>query len=253
MIRVALTQPAPRVHRLASALQRRGHSVAVLSCQRIDALTGPEYPVSPLHDLARFDWVVFVSPGAIAVALDGFAGPWPGGTGIGVIGPGSALALAEHGLESPAVRVVQPVASPYDADALMRQAPFDAPAGLRILVLRGERGRTDWIERLRGAGASVQARSVYRAVSVQADEAAICAVAEWSAQPQPVHFTFSSVDGIDAVSALLRERGLLDWACTQPAIALHPKQAAALGALGWQRVHTIAPGEQALLAAIESA
>ena len=253
MTRVALTQPAPRAHRLATLLHDRGHSVAVLSCQRIDVLTGPEHTVSPLHDLARFDWVVFVSPGAIAVALDGLAGPWPAGTGIGVIGPGSALALAEHGLMSPAVRVVVPAAPPYDADALLRQAPFDAPAGVRILVLRGERGRTDWIERLRAAGASVQARSVYRTVSVQPDQAAIRAVADWSVQPQPVIFVFSSVDGIGAVSVLLRARGLLEWACTQPAIVLHPKQAAALGELGWRHVDTVAPGEQSLLAAIESA
>lgn len=252
MTRVALTQPAPRVERIAERLAARGHDALVLSARRLVAL-GCAGETAPLAGLEAFDWVVFVSPGAVEAALGERDAPWPAAVGIAVIGPGSVQALSEHGLSPPAVRVASPAAPPYDAAALMREPAFARPAGLRILVARGEKGRDDWIEGLRAAGARVEVRTIYRAEPRDPSPEALAALEAWSREAAPVVFVFSSGDGIAAADDLLAARGLGAWARGQPALAVHPRQADALAARGWRRARVIEPGERPLVDAIESA
>jgi uroporphyrinogen-III synthase len=149
--------------------------------------------------------------------------------------------------------VVRPAAPPYDAAALMRVAPFAQPAGLNVLVARGEKGRDDWIEQLRAAGARVEVRAIYRAEQRAPSPDALAALDAWAREPAPVVFVFSGADGIAAADELLAARGLHAWACAQPALAVHPRQADALAARGWRRARTIEPGERSLVVAIESA
>jgi len=251
--RVVLTQPAPRVERLAGALRARGHEVAVLPSRRIEPLTAGRRPTELLATIEQFDWVVFVSPGAIEVALCALPGGWPASTGVAVIGPGSADALAEHGVRPGSVRIAMPDAPPYDADALMRVPPFDAPHGVRVLVLRGEQGRLDWIETLRSRGAIVRAESIYRTVPCEAAPAELARLQSWASSGLPTLWVFSSADAIAATAALLRERGLQAWAGLQRALTIHPKLLEASRSAGWQATQLIGPGERALVAAIESA
>lgn len=249
MTRVALTQPSPRVERIAATLRARGHEVAVLSTRRLEALPfGPE--LAEVLELEQ--WAVLVSPGAVDTALDLLGGRWPESVGIGVIGPGSALALAAHGIAPPRYRIVQPSQPPYDADALLRLAPFREPAGLRLVVLRGERGRTDWIERLREQGARVSALSLYRSVAIEAAAGELDALERWRREQAAGVFVFTSADGIDGAEAALAARGCLDWARGRPAFAVHPKLVRRLQASGWSDPRDLAPGEPALVAAIES-
>jgi len=252
--RVVLTQPLPRIERLAQRLAERGHEIAPCPLRRLRSLAADPRVAATLGSIAERDWVVFVSPGAIEVALrDRGPAPWPGATGIALIGPGSEDALAEYGIAASQVRILRPARAPYDADALMRLAPFDSPQGLRVLVLAGNAGRTDWIDALRERGASVQRVAIYRSEALVPGADVLARLRRWSRQAAAVVFVFTTLDAVRELEAALARARLRGWARRQRALVPHPRIAATLAALGWRTVETIEPGERALIAALESA
>lgn len=253
MKRIVLTQPAPRVERLARRLRALGHEVACLPARRLVPLGDTPGTCTVPAALAGYDWVVFVSPGAIDVAVAALGADWPAGTGVAVIGPGSAEALADAGVSPAPGRLVMPASPPYDADALLRTPPFDQPAGLRVLVLRGEQGRTDWIDVLRTRGAHVDAVSIYRSEAAEPAADEVARLREWGRRGLEACWVFSTTDSVAACEALVRALGLQPWALRQRALCIHPRIGAAARAAGWSAVEPLAPGERALVAALESA
>ena len=252
-MRVVLTQPLPRVTALAQALRTRGHEVLELPVRRLESLAGQPAVSSLLGNLFTFDWVVFVSPGAVDAAWGALPDVWPPGTGVATVGPGTESTLLAHGFD-PAVLfepLVCPRQAPFDAAALLNEAPFAAPAGLRILVVRGEGGRDDWIDALRRAGAAVEVVAVHRSLALPLAEAGSRQAADWlaAAAREPVVFVFTAQDAIDSLDKALPTVGR-DRA---RALAVHPRQVAALRKCGWSRATEMHPGESGLVAAIESA
>lgn len=252
MTRVVLTQPLPRVERLAARLSRRGHEVLACPLRRLRSLAAETGAAPAVADAANHDWVIFVSPGAVAIGLDELDGDWPARTGIALIGPGSELELAERGVGAPRVRITRPESPPYDADALMRLPPFCAPDGLRVLVLAGTGGRTDWVDALRGRGARVRRASIYRSEPIPPAVTCLHELRRWSRDSVPVWFVFTTADAVVELEQALADVRLRSWARRQRALTLHPRIAVLLRRRGWQTVRLIEPGEQALAAAIES-
>lgn len=256
MSRVVLTQPAPRVHRLAERLRGLGHETVELPSRRLVRCADAPEPAALVDGLAgRYDWVIFVSPGAIALALggaDGLALRWPGSVGIAVVGPGSRQALAQAGLEPPRVWIAAPERAPHDAGALLATAPFTAPAGLAVLVVHGEQGRSDWLEELRARGARVDRLVLYRSEPAAPEPAGMERLRSWAAGGAAATFVFTSADAVRDCTRRLAVESLAGWARGQRALAVHPRIAAALSEFGWQAVRLIDPGEPALLAGIES-
>lgn len=207
---------------------------------------------SLLANLWTFEWVLFVSPGAVDAAWPRLPDPWPPGTGIATIGPGTELALSAHGfdpsvLPSPLVR---PRQAPFDAAALMREPPFDRPAGLQVLVVRGEGGRDDWIDSLRQAGAAVEVVVVHRSRELPIDALELTMAADWlrASLIDPVVFVFTSQDAIEALDKALPVSGREQ----ARALTVHPRLAAALHKCGWAHAREVEPGEAGLIAGIES-
>ena len=254
MTRVLLTQPLPRVARLAGRLAALGHEVLQYPFRRLVGLAGESAVRAALGSLARRDWVIFVSPGAIEVCADLLPRPWPASVGIAVIGPGSAQALAEHAVVSADARVVQPAGPPFDAQSLLRTSPFDAPAGLAVLVLTGETGRTDWIDELARRGARIERVAIYRSEPVAAPGEAGAVLERWSREGGRAAFVFTTADAVvefdRKIGAAAGE--LARWARAQTALAPHPRLVALLRECGWPSARLVEPGERALLSAIES-
>ncbi|HEY5633081.1 MAG TPA: uroporphyrinogen-III synthase [Burkholderiaceae bacterium] len=252
MTRVVLTQPRPRVDRLAARLAERGHDVVVLSFRRLLGMGESEQVREVFARVRDFRWVVFVSPGAIEAALPALPADWPPQVGIAVIGPGSLQALREAGIDPQRVRCVMPPAPPYDADALIGLPAFAAMRDGRILVVAGDRGRTDWMDALAARGVAVERACAYRNASCEPDADAIERVGAWAGDSAPAVFVFSSVDAVAALGQLQRASAWRDWALGQQALAPHPRIAHALLSAGWRNARVIEPGEQALCAALES-
>lgn len=250
MTRVVLTQPIPRVRGLAARIRLHGHQALELPVRRLRPL--PAGAGWAVELPARYDWVIFVSPGAIEIALAGFAGAWPESVGIAVVGPGSASELARHSCIGAGVRIVQPGVAPHDAEALLQTPPFDVPRGLRVLVLRGVSGREDWLARLRGRGAQVEVRALYETVREPVAPQALACLVQWAAEDVPVVIAVTSVDTVDSLERLLAGRDLLRWARTRTVLTQHPRIAQALRERGWSGVRSVAPGDDGMLAGIES-
>lgn len=251
MARVVLTQPAPRVEGIAERLRALGHRPLALPLSRIverhdDAVR------AAMSDLSRYDWIVLVSPAAVAAAAHLRGVHWPAAGGVAVIGPGSAQAIVEHGLPADPARVLRPPGPRYDAEALLAMAPLRAPRGLSVLVLRGEGGSEDWIARLRAGGADVRTCELYRRQPVEPPAEALEALAALlRGTPAPV-FVLTQVEAVGRLDALLARRSLSAAARRAPALAIHPRIEAALRQAGWADVRLIEPGETALAGALES-
>lgn len=253
MARVVLTQPWPRVRGLQARLRELGHEALAVPLSRVAELTDDPRVRNSIARVAEFDWVVFVSPAAIAAAAGVVHARWPATTGVAVVGPGSLQAIVDSGLPVDPSRVLLPDGPPFDADALVATAPFSSPQGLRILVLRGEGGSERWIERLRAGGALVQTCELYRREAIDPPGASLAALrAMLDDGPAPV-FVFTQVDAVARLEALLAGASLAAPAHAAPALAIHERIASALRRAGWAEVRTIAPGERALAAALELA
>lgn len=176
MARVVLTQPWPRVRGVEQRLRALGHEPLAVPLSRIVELADDPRVVGVAARLAQFDWVVLVSPAAVAAAARMAAGRWPAATGIAVVGPGSLQAIADSAMAVDPARVLRPAGPTFDADALVDTPPLRAPKGLRILVLRGEGGSEGWIERLRTAGARVETCEVYRREPLEPSDAMLAAL-----------------------------------------------------------------------------
>jgi uroporphyrinogen-III synthase len=252
-MRIVLTHPEPRVSAVARALRTRGHAVLELPLRQLTSLVDAPAVRARLATAAAFDWLAFVSPGAVDAALPALvaAQSWLPHRGIALIGPGTEAALRAHGLApTPACPWVRPAAPPFDADALLREPAFDAGPDDSLLVVRGETGRDDWLEALRARGVRVEIAAVLRSVPIEPTPAAVGQADRWlrEAGETPVAFVFTTVDAIDRLDAVL-SRELRD---TARACAVHPRQVARLYAQGWRQPELLEPGEAGLLAGIES-
>lgn len=253
MARVVLTQPWPRVGALQQRLRELGHEPLALPTSRIVDLTADRAVRDVVARLADFDWIVLVSPAAIGAAARLPDAHWPAATGIAVIGPGSLQALLDSGLPVEPGRVLLPAGPRFDAQALIATAPLRAAQGLRILVLRGEGGNDRWIEQLRARGAIVETCALYRREPIEPPETALaCLRAMLERSPAPL-FVFTQVDAVARLEALLARTLLAGQAHAAPALAIHARIVAALERSGWSDVRAIAPGDQALAAALELA
>lgn len=204
----------------------------------------------------EYDWVVFVSPAAVGIAAPQLPNPWPQRTGVAVVGPASRQALDELDAVADA-RIIAPDGPRFDADALIELPELRAPVGLRVLVLRGASGNDAWIERLRQRGAVVEVCSLYRREPVEPPAQSRSQLAGWLAAAQAGQAApFIVVTLIETVQrlehCLAHEQALAQgrWA---PVLTIHPRIAEALHAAGWRDVRLLAPGQQALAAALESA
>lgn len=252
MARVILTQPEPRVHAIAHRLRARGHEVLVPGLSRI-----VEQPDNPdlqrtLARLAEFDCAVLVSPSAVH-AVARLVDQWPSTVLFALIGPGSRAALDDAGFGRAPEQVLVPEHPPYDGASLIRLPPFDAPADLRVLVLRGMTGSDDWIDALRACGACVEVGTAYRHESIEPDPEMLARLGTGPVQElRDTQLVVTQAATVARLDQLFRQAGVREQALQMQALAIHPRIVAALHQFGWKRVRQIDPGECALVHALES-
>lgn len=268
---VVVTRPAGQSRQLTEALQAAG----------LDVLSFPLLAIGPAADdgplraaLARlpaFALVVFVSPNAIAYALDalalaqGGAALWPESVPVAVVGPASVAALAERGIAAPRHRVISPAGANgsaadidpaetrFDSEALWAQLDVPSLAGREVLIVRGNGGR-DWLgDKLREAGAIVLAVEAYRRTMPVPGSMQWQAVRDGlkpGAAPQA--WLLTSSEAVRNLDQLARDNlspkedaALREVQCIAP----HARIAEQAAALGFTRVLLAAPGDEGLLTA----
>jgi uroporphyrinogen III methyltransferase / synthase len=163
---VAVTRARAQASGLAARLRRLGAAVVEAPAIRVEAL-----PVT-VPDLSGFDLLCLTSPNGVHRLLEevrdarALAGPT-----IAVIGPGTARALREHGIEPDVVPARSVAESLVEALAAV---PLR-----RALIARAAEARDVLPEALRARGAEVEVLALYRTVaeplSAQARAAALSA------------------------------------------------------------------------------
>lgn len=242
---LVLTRPAAQQSAWAQALS--GHGVPVLGWPLIDIAPVGDPGVLPSvwRRLGGVTLAFFASPNAVeAVMAARPAGmAWPQDTWAACVGPGSAEALRQAGV--PAARVLAPAADApqFDSEALWPVLQPLAPwRGKAVLLLRGQGGREWLAERLRAAGAEVEAQTVYLRRCPQPTAFALGQLKAWMAHQPEALWLLSSSEAVGHWQALAGPLPGL------PVLATHPRIAATARDAGL-RVTEVAPTVAAVAAA----
>lgn len=238
-----VTRPRPQCAAWLARLAELGVRAVALPLIEIR----PARDAAPVHAawaaLAAADLAVFVSPNAVEQFFALGRGPWPANTLAACVGPGSAQALARHGV--PAARIVQPAqdAASLDSEHLWEQlAPLRDWVGARVLLLRGDGGREWLAEQLAEAGASVEAVTVYHREGPHFDAAEKALLDAVLAAPLAYAWLFSSAEAVGHLKGLAL--------AGQRAIATHPRIAEAARAAGFHPVVLARPAPEAVTQAL---
>src|SRR3954451_16428068 len=157
--RVAVTRARAQASALAARLRALGAEVVEAPAIRIEPLA------VDVPDLASYDLLCLTSPNGVHRLFEevrdarALAGPT-----VAAIGPGTARALREHGVEADVVPERSVAESLVDA---LRDVPVR-----RALIARAEEARDLLPEALRERGAEVDVLALYRTVAEPLDEAA---------------------------------------------------------------------------------
>jgi uroporphyrinogen III methyltransferase/synthase len=262
---VVITRPAGQSGELIQQLQMAG--LATLEFPLIDI--APVLDDAPLRDalasLDRYALVVFVSPNAVDHAFARSAAIWPHALPIGVVGPGSVRALARHGVGAPAHRVISPAASAadeatgFDSEGLF--AALDASLGAaslegkRVLIVRGDGGREWLADRLREAGAEVDAVAAYRRIVPEPPIGAWARVHQLLAG-EPHAWLLTSSEGVRNLHELAHEHLTADEIAQLKhaiLVAPHPRIAQTARALGFDRITVSGAGDERIVRAVVAA
>lgn len=232
---VLVTRPQQQAAALAQAIQTAGGTAFVFPALEIEAV--PASALSePLAHLAEANIVIFISPNA---AQHGMAaiGALPPSARCFAVGPGTARALAGHGVSG----VVTP--DGQDSEALLALPQLHNVAGKRVVIVRGVGGRTVLADTLRERGATVHYLECYRRVRPQADAAALLAC--WHAGCIDA-VTVTSAETLHNLAALLGDAGR-PLLLRTPLFVPHEKIAAAARHFGISHVIATAGGDAGLV------
>ncbi|MEP5764132.1 MAG: uroporphyrinogen-III synthase [Halieaceae bacterium] len=157
---VLVTRPAGQGQALAQSLQQMGCRPVCCPMLEIVPIARPDAAQrAMLSGLAEYSHIIFVSANAVAQGMGWIEEIWPqppSGPNWYTIGSGSAAALALHGIES--IRPEQDLSS----EGLLAMPQLASVADQRILIVRGEGGRTLLRETLSARGALVHELAAYR-------------------------------------------------------------------------------------------
>jgi uroporphyrinogen-III synthase len=159
---VVITRPQAQALALAARVAASGRRVELLPLLEIAPLADTAALIAALADLERYAMVAFVSPNAIDAALAHIA-HWPPSVTLAVLGEGSRIALAAHGITPENATIVSPRdAAHSDSEHLLATLDLEALRGRRVLIVRGDSGRELLADGLRAAGIEVVPVAAYR-------------------------------------------------------------------------------------------
>jgi uroporphyrinogen-III synthase len=235
---VLVTRPAHQAAALAQRVQAAGGEAFVFSALAIEPVAANRLTAAHAH-LGGADIAIFISPNAAQFGMAAIRthGGLPATLRVFAVGPGTARALAEQGVEG----VITP--DGQDSEALLALPQLQAVAGRRVVIVRGVGGRDLVADTLRARGAEVHFLECYRRTCPRADAAPL--LARWQTGGIDA-VTVASAETLHNLAALLGEAGAPLLAVT-PLFAPHEKIAAAARRFGIAHVIATAGGDAGLL------
>jgi len=197
--RVAVTRARAQASELAARLRELGAEVLETPAIRIVGLPG-EVP-----DLSRYDLVCLTSPNGVRFLFDrlraaGRDARALAGATVAAIGPGTARALADHGIAADVVP------EQFVAEALVA-ALVDTPV-TRAMIARAQDARDVLPDALRARGAEVDVLALYETIAEPLDDAARGAAASADyvtfTSSSTVRFFLTALGGPDGLAPAAR-------------------------------------------------
>jgi uroporphyrinogen-III synthase len=231
---------------------------AVNLAEHLTALGGipVRFPVLAIYDvedkrplldaairLESYDLVVFVSPNAVAKALDVMLEhrSWPVTVTAATLGRSSEAELARRGVKT----IVSPPLR-FDSEALLECAELQQMSGKRVLICRGDTGRELLGETLVARGAVVDYLMVYRRGMPQLDPAPLHKL--WEAG-QLDAVTLTSSEGLRNMIAMIGHIGHA-WLKNTPTFVPHARIAEQATQFGLRRIIPTGPADDGLIAGL---
>lgn len=235
---VLVTRPAHQAQGLAARIRAAGGHAFVFPALAVEAL--------PQTELAAFlaqhpaaDVLVFVSPNAAHFGMAALraAGGLPQPAQVFAVGPGTARALADAGVDGVTIPDGQ------DSEALLALPALQDVAGRRVLIVRGVGGRPLLADTLAARGAQVAFLECYRRTCPEGDPTPL--LTRWQAGDIDA-VTVASAETLHNLVRMLGPRGAALLAHT-PVFVPHARIAEAAQRFGVARAITTAGGEAGLV------
>jgi uroporphyrinogen-III synthase len=240
---IVVTRPAEQAEHLASTLADLGAHPVLFPVLAIAPLDDP----SPLLDAAirldGFDLAVFVSPNAVAQALEVILArrPWPARLRVATMGRSSERELARFGIAD----IVSPQQR-FDSEALLALPQLQDMAGKRVVIFRGDGGRDLIHDTLQARGATVEYVTAYRRSRPRIDPAPLLAL--WG-DGRLDAVTLTSSEGLRNLWDILGKLGQ-SWLKKTPLFVPHARIAAVARELGLKYIFITGPGDDGLVAGL---
>ena len=244
---VLLTRPEGQVDGLEAVLQGQGlqtRHLPLLAIEATDPLPGAEH--QKILDLDLYEHLIFVSANAARIGLERIDEYWPQmpmGQTYWAVGVSTAKVLERAGL------MVERPESDMSSEGLLAMAGLGHVQGQRVLIVRGEGGRTLIADTLAERGATVASLCCYRRGPVPYDRHVV--LRELTSTP-PSMVLISSGEGLSHLAGLLSPQehtNLARIALVVPS----PRVAQQARAQGWQEViQAENASDEAMLAAVQA-
>ena len=242
--RILVTRPARQANGLMALIAARGGESVCFPLIDIAPPADWDSTDAAGRRLEALSLVVFVSPNAVAYGLGRILArhTWPAQLIAAAVGPGTAKALAEAGVE----RIAVPQAR-YDSEALLAldDLSTERVQGREVLILRGDGGRELLAETLRERGATVTCVTCYRRLVPQ-NGASVQSLLRDEALDA---VTLSSSEGLRNFMDLLDIDGQARL-FKLPAFVPHRRIAEEAARLGLSRVVLTEPADDGLVAGL---
>lgn len=243
---IAITRPAGQFDPLATLIRRAGG----------EPLAAPLLEIVPIPDnlalleatsaLDSFHYAIFISPNSVMHSLPLLLGDkiWPENIHAASIGPGTARALANAGIN----RCLLPEGHQFDSEGLLARPEFQSPNiyNRDVLLLKGEGGRELLADTLRSRGAKVHTVTCYR--RRPAENLGSSLLAAWKAERLDAILISSSEALVHLFSALSSTS--IARLKTTPVFVPHPRIAAKAQSLGLNQIVLTLPADEGTLAGL---
>ncbi len=159
---IIITRPLAQADLFAQKISALGRRAIVFPLFEISPLPDQRALKAILNDLASYALVGFVGPNAIDAAFAHLS-HWPDEVAIGIMGEGSRIALAKHGVTDANAQIFMPRdTARSDSETLLEALDLEALRSRKVLIVRGETGRELLANALRSAGGIVTQVAAYR-------------------------------------------------------------------------------------------
>jgi uroporphyrinogen-III synthase len=167
---VVITRPLAQADALMRRVLALGRDAVIFPLLEIQALPDPTPLQAALRDLGKYALIAFVSPNAIDAAF-AVRPDWPHDIPLAVVGEGSRLRLAMHGVTAGNATIFSPPDNARtDSQTLLAELDLAALQGRQVLIIRGETGREFLRDALCAANVQVATVAAYRRMAPALNE-----------------------------------------------------------------------------------